>query len=264
MTTVGVGQRVSCRVLGPMELEVDGEPVPLGSRQVRRLLAALVLADNRPVADGDLAELLWPGSEDALRALRVRVWRLRTALGAAGECLERTPSGYRLALSAEVTDHHRFADLVASGLHRLAMRDAAGAIDDLEAALGLWRGEPWPDLAGSALAVGVRSRLRELHEQAREEVEAGRLAVGEAWVAVRSLTQLVADSPYRERRWELLAQAYLLAGQPERAAAELRRFRTLLADQLGLDPGPALVALERRLAAPAKPPRPVPAVWRWR
>ncbi|WP_344146645.1 AfsR/SARP family transcriptional regulator [Kribbella yunnanensis] len=263
MTTVSVEQRLSCRVIGPLELEVDGAALALNGVQARRLLAALVLAEGRPVSDPELADLMWPNGwpENARKALRVLVWRLRTALGAAGERLERTPSGYCFAVP---TDHQQFADLVASGLYRLSIRDAIGAIQDLEAALELWRGEPWQDLAGSPAVVGARTRLVELHELALEEVEAARLAFGNPWVALRSLTRLVADSPYRERRWELLALAYLETGQPERAAAELRRFRALLADQLGLDPGPALVALERRLGPPPQAPRPRPAAWRWR
>ncbi|GAB3954083.1 hypothetical protein GCM10029976_095630 [Kribbella albertanoniae] len=263
MTTVSVEQQVSCRVLGPLELEVDGEALPVNGVQARRLLAALVLADSRPVADLELADLMWPSGwpENARKALRVQVWRLRTALGPAGEQLERTPSGYRFTVA---TDHHWFSDLVSSGLYRLSIRDAAGAIQDLDAALGLWRGEPWQDLAGSPAVAGARTRLVELHQLALEEVEAARLAFGNPWVALRSLTQLVAASPYRERRWELLALACLQTGQAERAGAELRRFRALLADELGLDPGPALVALERRLVAPPRAPRPRPAAWRWR
>jgi DNA-binding SARP family transcriptional activator len=80
-----------------------------------------------------------------------------------------------------------------------------------------------------------------------EELEAARLATGNAWPAAESLTQLVADSPYRERRWELLALALCQAGHPDRAAAELRRYRRLLAENYGLDPGPTLAALEQRV-----------------
>jgi DNA-binding SARP family transcriptional activator len=264
MTVVSVEQQVSSRVLGPLELEVAGVPVPLKGVQVRRLVAGLLLGGNCPVADGELTALVWPGERPAneLKALRVLVWRLRTALGTAGERLERTPSGYRLSVPANDTDHHRFAALVSDGLfnQKPSNQDPAGAMQHLETALGLWRGEPWQELAGSAVVVGARTRLIELHELALEEAEAARLAVGDPWVALRSLTRLVADNPYRERRWELLALAWLKVGNPDRARAELRRFRVRLADELGLDPGPTLLALEQRLAA-SQSGRPA---WRWR
>ncbi|TDD61571.1 hypothetical protein E1263_06690 [Kribbella antibiotica] len=264
MTVVSVEQQVSSRVLGPLELEVDGTPVQLKGVQVRRLVAGLLLAGDCPMADEELTALVWPAGRpaNAQKGLRALVWRLRTALGTAGERLERTPSGYRLRVPANDTDHHRFAALASDGLSKQtpSNQDPAGAMQHLETALGLWRGEPWQDLADSAVVVGARARLLELHELALEEVEAARLAAGNPQVAVRSLTHLVADSPYRERRWELLARAWLEVGQPERARAELRRYRVLLADQLGLDPGPTLAALERRLAVQQSGQ---PA-WRWR
>lgn len=253
---------MSCRVLGELKLQVDGAPVEVRGVRLRRLLTALVLADGHPVADDELADLLWPekAPADVLKGLRVLVWRLRSALGSAGDCLQRTPSGYCLVVAS---DHRRFADLVASGLYRVSIRDSVGGVQELGEALALWRGEPWQDLAAVGRVDGARARLVELRELALEEREAGRLAMGNGWVAVRSLTRLVADSPYRERRWELLARGYLEIGQPDRAYAELRRFRTLLADGLGLDPGPTLTALERRLGESATVvPRRV--AWRWR
>jgi DNA-binding SARP family transcriptional activator len=270
MTTTCVGHQLSCRVLGTLELTVDGVPVALGGVLVRRLLAALVLTENQAVPDDELVDLLWPGQQQ-VKALRVVVWRLRTALGAAADRLERTPTGYRF-LVPEQADHHRFTELVATGLRQQACGDAAAAVGTLSAALDLWGGDPWQDLGAAAevAAVGMvqrrrageRARLVELREVAAEEREAARLAFGNPWPAVHALSQLVADSPYRERRWELLALALRAAGRPDRAAAQLRRYRTMLVDDLGLDPSPALVALESQLTRPQRPaPRPG---WRWR
>ncbi|MGW6282957.1 AfsR/SARP family transcriptional regulator [Kribbella sp. NPDC055071] len=264
MSTVSVDQQVCCRVLGPLELVVDDVPVAVGGGMSRRLLAALVLAEGQAVPDGQLAEMLWPG-ESSVRALRMLVWRLRNALGVVGERLERTAVGYRFALEVEATDQHRFGAAIASGLELLASGDGAGAVVELQAAVELWRGEPWQELGESTVVIGARARLTELYELAREELEAAHLAVGDPVLAVSSLTQLVADSPYRERRWELLAMALCDAGRPDEAAAELRRFRALLADNLGLDPSAALTALERRLGpAPAPVRQPNRRDRRWR
>ncbi|TCC28427.1 AfsR/SARP family transcriptional regulator [Kribbella sindirgiensis] len=262
MTTISVGQQLSCRVLGPLEVAVDGVPVVLSGVLVRRLLAALVLAEGHAVPDDELLDLLWPGQQQ-VKALRVVVWRLRSALGTAADRLERTSTGYQFLLP-EQTDQHRFTDLVAAGLRQQSTSEPAAAIATLSAALDLWRGDPWQDLAPATGASGLvrrrageRARLVELRELAVEEREAARFAVGSPWPVVRTLSQLVADSPYRERRWELLALALQAAGRPDRAAAELRRYRLMLVDDLGLDPSPTLTALEHRLT----PRRPG---WRWR
>lgn len=132
-------------------------------------------------------------------------------------------------------------------MRQLRGSDAVGAVASLESALELWRGTPWIDLEESPLILPARARLEELRQVAVEELQAARLMLGRAMEAVAALQQAVAESPYRERRWELLALGLCQAGLPERAIAELGRVRQLLADDVGLDPGPSLCALENQL-----------------
>jgi predicted ATPase/DNA-binding SARP family transcriptional activator len=240
------------RVLGSLVVEVDGAVVALGGGLQRRLVAGLLAGERRPVGDVALAELVWgDGAVPAdPNAVRVVVSRARAPMGVDGrDALRRTPTGYLLDVPAECTDHGRFADLVGQGTQRLAADGASGAIEIFEAALGLWRGEPWAELGGALLVAGVVARLRELREVAVEELAAARLALGETSAAVAALSEAAVAAPYRERRWELLALGLYRAGRQEQALAELRRVRRLLAEELGTEPGPALRLMEQRVLA---------------
>ncbi|MFI5706683.1 BTAD domain-containing putative transcriptional regulator [Kribbella sp. NPDC051620] len=235
-------------MLGELAFEVDGVGVPLGGSLSRRLVAGLSTGDGFAVGDELLAEYVWRDGQpaNAVRALRVMVWRLRST--GIGQWIRRMPAGYALVVPAGQTDHAQFAAAVNRGLQQLRGDDAVRAEASLESALALWRGTPWADLGDSPSVAGSRARLEELRQVAVEELQAARLALGDVARAVPALEQAVAESPYRERRWELLVLGLCQAGRPERAIAELHRVRDLLADGVGLDPGPSLCALEHRLA----------------
>ena len=239
-----------CRVLGPLEVEIDGVLVDLGGPLPRRLLAGLLSAEGAPVRDAALAELAWPDRPPTTIScgLQVAVSRLRSALGPDGRRqLLRDRDGYRFRVDPERTDAGRFIGLVAQGAALLADHRAGDAVRAYSASLRLWRGEPWTELADSAVVAGSRARLHELREVAVEELQAARLATGDAERAVAELREAVAASPFRERRWELLVLGLYRCGRQGHALAELRRVRELLADELGIDPGPGLRGLERRL-----------------
>jgi DNA-binding SARP family transcriptional activator len=252
---------LDCRVLGPLRVDRGGVEVPVAGQVVGRVLAALSTTAGVPMDDDVLAEVVW-GDEQPVKvahSLRVAVCRLRGKLGP--DCVLRTPGGYALSIPAERVDHHRFVESVSTGLRCQQERDAAGAVRAFESALELWRGRPWPELGESELVTLARMRLEELRLVAVEELQAARLVTGDFGTALAALREAVADTPYRERRWELLATGLCSIGQPTRALAELRRVRRLLADDLGIDPGPALQALERRIhPAPTRHP----PTWRWR
>ncbi|MBB6373918.1 putative ATPase/DNA-binding SARP family transcriptional activator [Pseudonocardia eucalypti] len=237
-------------MLGPLQVEVDGEPASLGGPGQRRLLSALLAAGGQPMPDTSLAELVWGADAPPVinGALQVSVSRLRSALGPkARDRLARTALGYRFAVAAEQTDAGRFTQLVSEGDRLRSAGDPAGAVRAYREALPLWRGEPWSELGASTATEGPRAKLAELREVAVEELQAARLATGDTAGAVAALTEAVAASPYRERRWELLILGLYRAGRQGHALAELRRVRELLADELGVDPGPGLRELERRL-----------------
>ncbi|WP_250027189.1 BTAD domain-containing putative transcriptional regulator [Paractinoplanes maris] len=246
------------RVLGATEVEVDGAVADLGGPLPRRLVTALIAADGRPVTEDSLAEAIW-GDDLPARAtssLQAYVSRLRRALGRSA--LARAGDGYRLTV--DDTDAARFATDVRRGRDLLDEERPAEALRLFDAALGRWRGEAYADLP----ATPARTRLDELRAVAVEERLAARLAGGDAPGAVGELEAATRAEPYRERRWELLILALYRSGRQAEALAALRRVRERLADDLGIDPGPALQSLESRLLAQDPglllPSRPPPAV----
>ncbi|WP_158917851.1 AfsR/SARP family transcriptional regulator [Streptomyces broussonetiae] len=241
---------IFCRVLGPIEVEIEGGTAELGGPIPRRLLAALSAGAGSAVSLSTLAEVVWDAelTAEVTNAIRVTVHRLRSALGPGQRGrLESTPQGYRLALAPEESDHGLFERRVERGTGEPADTDPSAAVRMLESALALWRGRPWTELGESLHVSGLRARMTELREIALEELQAARLARGETARAVAALSQSVIEAPYRERRWELLALGLYRSGRQGHALAELRRVRGLLVEELGAEPGPALRALEQRM-----------------
>ncbi|GAB6902010.1 AfsR/SARP family transcriptional regulator [Kineosporia succinea] len=234
-------------VLGPLAASDEGRPIQLGGRLQRRLLTMLLAADGQAVSEARLAEGVWEGSPpgDPAGSLQVYVSRLRRVLP--GADLFREGGGYRLNTST--SDAGQFLRLVAESRALMPAGRAREAHECFERALGLWRGEPYADGPDDPELAAARSALIEYREGAREDSAAALLAAGEHAGAAAVLEALVRGAPYRERRWQLLALALYRAGRQADALAALRRVRTLLAEELGVDPGPELQQLEHRILA---------------
>lgn len=240
------------RILGPLEVVRDGVALNLGRRQQRVLLARLVVADGHAVSVDRLAEELWgddpPGRPDAsLQALVSRLRRVlepdRAPRDPARVLVTRAP-GYALHLPADAVDAGRFTHLAAQGSEALASGDAPRAVRALEAALSLWRGELLADLADLTFVRDVAAAHLEVRDAAREDHAAALLQTGATAHALSALESLTRDRPLRERPWELLLTALHRAGRTAEALDRFREVRALFADELGLDPGAGLRALE--------------------
>jgi len=246
---------------------VDGVAAEVGGALPRRLLAALALADGKPVSDDRLAQAMWDDQPPAKAAAAMQAYmsRLRAALGTTyRDRLGRTSAGYFLA--ADELDVRRFGELIEAAGGQLAGDRPEQARSRLSEALELWRGDPYAELPDD-VAEAERGRLAELREVALENLAAARLGIGEAAEAVVQLEQLVREQPLRERRWALLVVGLYRCDRQGDALATLRKIRGLLADQLGVDPGAELLELERQvlahdprllLTAPMRVVRPVP------
>lgn len=232
------------RVLGPLEVLDGGTRIDLGGPLPRRLVATLLAAEGQAVSDDRLAEAMWEGEPPPRPAVALQAYvsRLRRALGR--DVLVRSGSGYQLA--ARPTDAQEFVEAVARGQAQLEAGQSGAAVTTFTNALGLWRGEPYADLPDAGAAA---TTLRELREVAVEERLAARLGAGDAPNAVAELDAAVEAEPYRERRWALLILGLYRSGRQAEALAALRRVRALLADELGVDPGPDLQQLEQRVLA---------------
>lgn len=224
----------------------DGETVALGAPKQRALLVALLLGDGA-VSRSQLVSAIWgedpPAS--AAQSLQVYVHNLRRALGA--ERIETHGTGYRLVHRPDELDLTRFERLLERGRAALDEGRGAAAADDLRRALALWRGAPLADLADEPVAAVDAGRLENLRRSAQEALVDAELALGRHADVLDDLERLTAGEPYRERLWEQRLLALYRCGRQTDALALYRRLRRTFSEELGLEFGPALQELERRM-----------------
>jgi YVTN family beta-propeller protein len=251
-------------VLGPVEARLDGEPLPLGGAKPRSLLAMLLLHANEVVSRDRLIDGLWgerpPASAE--HGLDDYVSRLRRAIGA--DRLERRPPGYVLRVQPEELDLDRFEHLARQGRDALAT-DPVRASRLLGDALACWRGPALADVADEPFAAAEARRLDDRRLSVLEDRVEAELTTGAGATLVDELERVVREHPYRERPVAQLMLALYRSGRLANALELYRATRRRLADELGLEPGPQLRELERRIlnndpalqAEPAAvPPRP--------
>ncbi len=207
------------------------------------MLAALLVHAGRPVPGDVLIEAAWGDNLPAhpRPALHTLLSRLRGLLGV--DAIHGEPGGYRLAVGPDAVDAARF-----EAWHRQA-RDAPAqqARELLERALALWRGPAYTEFADRSFARAEAIRLDELQLACVEDLAEVRIEVGEATAALPALGALVEEHPLRERARGLLMTARYRAGRVSEALESFHEYRTVLADELGLDPSPALRSLHQRI-----------------
>ena len=216
--------------------------MPIGGSQQRRLLGLLVVHRGQAVSTERIAEALWNGDapDGANRSVRTYVSRLRTALPDAA--IDRQSAGYTLRLDGACVslDVDEFNEL----LDRAARQPPDLAIDTLDAALALWRGPPFGELADEWWALPDSSRLIEQRRAADEDRAAALIVVGEHDRAIAELERMSSELPHRERPVRLLVQALVLADRRAEALRVARAFRRRLIDDTGLDPSAQFDQLE--------------------
>jgi len=232
-----------CRfgVLGPLELERDGQAVALPSGRPRSLLALLLLGGGVPLSRDRLIDELWgerPPSS-AVSALHVHLSKLRGLLGG---LLVLEPAGYALQPGTFELDAWRFDQLVEQ-----ARADPASARELLADALGLFRGEPLCDVASEGSIAQWRRALEEKRLQARVLRVDAELAAGAAAELVAELEGLAGEHPFEERLWGQLMLALYRAGRQADALEAYQRARRLFAEELGLEPGEQLARLQQQI-----------------
>ncbi len=226
-------------VLGPLAL--DGEPLAPRDRVV---LAALAMSPREAVSPDRLADALWGEEPPASWSKVVQGCVVRIRKGLGSDAVHTTRQGYVLDIPDDAIDAFRFERLVRRGRELLELHEPERARYTLIQALDLWYGVPLADLEGWAPGESVAKRWEGLRRDAEELGVEASLQSG-AWREVLTEAgRLVADEPYREARWALLAKAQYQAGRQGEALSTLQRARAVLAGELGLDPGPELAALE--------------------
>jgi DNA-binding SARP family transcriptional activator len=240
------------RALGPVEAVVAGQPADLGPPRQRALFGLLLSRVDRPVAVNTVIEELWSGDPPpaAMASVRAYVSNLRRVLEpdrpprAPATVLCTQAPGYLLNSRGVDFDVHRFTEHAAAGRAALASGNSTRAVAEFEAALELWRGEPYADVGDTPWAAPEVARLEELRLSVVEAWCQAQLQLGEHHSAVAELEMHVRANPLREHACELLALALYRAGRQAEALGVLRGTRTRLVEELGIDPGAVLQRLE--------------------
>lgn len=231
-------------VLGP--LQVDERDPRLGTRD-RVVLAALALRPGEVLSPEQLADAVWGESPPVTWSKNIQgcVSRLRKLLGS--DAIETSVRGYRLMLFGDSIDAVEFTRAAQRAKELLTLRESEHARYVASRALALWRGRPLEDLEQWETGLVEAGRLTEVRSELEELVIEASLAAGHHGDVLAEAAAMVEAAPLRERRWALLAQAQYQAGRQMEALRTLRRVRVILHRELGLDPGPDLVALEQAI-----------------
>jgi DNA-binding SARP family transcriptional activator/pimeloyl-ACP methyl ester carboxylesterase len=242
---------VEFRILGPLEVTVAGQSLATGGARTRAVLALLLVNANQVVSADALADQLWPNlaADRAVANLQVRLSELRRALRALGEAgrLETRPPGYVLHVGPDELDVLRFEALVAAGRDALAAGDPDGALRLLDRSLALWRGAALADVNDTQAVSAEQTRLDEERLGALESRIDALLDCGRHQQTIAELEMLTTSNPLRERLWYQRLLALYRSGRQAEALRAYRELRSILVDQLGIEPATELRELEARI-----------------
>ncbi|HVR78622.1 MAG TPA: BTAD domain-containing putative transcriptional regulator [Acidimicrobiia bacterium] len=234
------------RILGPLEVADNGEPLHVGARKIRMLLALLVINANRVVTTDRILEELWgDDAEGKEKALWVYISRLRAALGDE-EVIVTRDHGYALVVEEDDLDVHQFESATIAG-RALVKQDPSAASRVLREGLALWRGPALEEFAYEEFAQSAIVRLEELRLAALEDRIDADLRLGLAGELVGELEVLRQAHPTRERVVSQLMLALYRAGRQSDALRAYEAFRRYLGEELGLEPSPELRLLDEQI-----------------
>lgn len=234
-------------VLGTLRVRDETAEILITRPGYRRTLLWLLLDAGRPVDRDVLIERLWPHvvPPSAKNTLQHYIAGLRRVLGSTS--IRTVSNGYEVALDDVVLDVREF-EVLGDLVHR-ASRDGyvERAVSLADSALGYWRGDPFHDLNGDDDAIPTIRRLERSKRQIEEVRLASLIDMGAPERAIAQLEALVLAEPLRERLWEMLMLARFRTGEQADALRAYRAARRVLADEVGLEPGPGLVHMEQQI-----------------
>jgi DNA-binding response OmpR family regulator len=239
-------------MLGQVEAWRDGVRLDLGGRKHRALLAALLIRAGQVVSVERLIDDLWPIDPPARAVATVQVFvsDLRRALepdrprGTAAELLVTAAPGYRLAVSPEAVDALRFTRLAEAGRIALAAGDHERAAQICAAAEACWQGAALADVRDTPFAAAEAARLEDARLRCQEDRVDADLTLGRHGHVVGELERRVTEHPLAERSRAQLMLALYRCGRQADALATYAAGHRVLDEELGLQPGPALRAMQ--------------------
>lgn len=249
-------------LLGPLLVESEGSRVEIPAAKLRTVLALLVARRNTPLNRSRIVGELWPEQppRSAVENVRTYVSAIRGLLGSQRDRLISRQGSYLLEIDDNELDAAIFLTLVKQARSDLAAGDLAGALERYADAMVLWRGDVLQDVPAGPALRSYGAILAASSVEAREEYFEVLFSSGDTGAAVAGLRQLLADDPTRESAWYKLISILYRSGDRATALATYQRARAHLAEGLGLDPGPELVALHRKIlqGLPADRPKKSP------
>lgn len=230
--------------MGPLRVVSGGDEIGLSPTQ-RRILCTLLLEADSVVSSDRLIFSVWGDSppETARNTLQAHISGLRRRLPG---LISSGSGGYRLGLGKCENESATFERLSVDAGAAFATGDYADAIEVARQALDSWRGEPYPELE-TPQAQAEAERLRAVRDSLHLHLARALVATGRADEAIQDLRSLVVRSPLHEPFWEQLMLAYHSSGRQADALRAYGEIKRLLAEELGISPGPALVDLEERI-----------------
>lgn len=230
-------------VLGPLRITAGGVAQTLRGPMVNKVMALLLLRAGQVVDVDLLVDELW--EEDpprwAVSTVRTHVYHLRRQLDTvldvpAGRLLRTRRSGYVLDAAPERVDAERFVRSVREGRRLLAQGRPSKAAAACREGLSLWQGSALSGVYPGRVLAGHVHYLEEQRLQAHRLCVEADAQLGRHAELVPELRTLVADHPLDEWFHHSLIEALQESGRRGEALVAFRRLRTLLREELGLEP----------------------------
>lgn len=236
------------RILGPVDVLQDGEPLAVGHPKQRSVLAVLLVEPNRLIPTSRLIDRVW-GEDPPTSARNVlygHIGRLRSILTTQGRhdvTLFRRSGGYQLSVDPDAVDLYRFRSLVASARHSDDDSEAAALLDEAHA---LWRGPAFADTASSWL-LDLRTTLENERLTTLLDRNESFIKLNRYTEILSELHELARYQPLDERIAEQLMIALYRSGKKADALTAFAKIRSHLAKEIGLDPSLSLQMLEKQI-----------------
>ncbi len=245
------GNQMQFGLLGTVVVEHHGGLAPVRWPMARSVLVALLLNANRVVSTERLIDVVWGDDPpvSALPSLQNHVMRLRGLLGAGASQIKTVEPGYLIEVADGDLDLHEFTRRFMRAQEAQNRQDWQTAAGELAAALDLWRGEPLADVNSPLLREQEVPRLEQMRLSALEAWGEASLELGRSAELVAELSRLTAAYPLREGFHRQLMVACYQAGRHAEALSAYHRARDILAEELGVDPGPELQRLYQQMLA---------------
>jgi DNA-binding SARP family transcriptional activator len=244
-------------ILGPLEVRRHDVLIDLGPPKQRAVLAALLISSNQVVSLDRLIEMLW-GKEVPARAhgsLQAYIHNLRKvlepdrAVRSQAQILVTRPPGYVVQVEPDALDAAKFELLATEGHRLLTQAHPDSAKQRLTEAMAMWRGPALAEFAFEQFAQPEAARLEQVRAVVHEDLLEAELALGNHAAVIGDITVAVGEHPLRERLWSLLMLALYRSGRQGEALRAFAMARHTLAEELGIDPSPALRSLESAILA---------------